>query len=105
MRSRLSLPVLVVLLALGAGLLPSRAEGNLIQGGKGVGPVRLGQTMDEVKKAVGAPARTTPSPNDPNSSLLDYPARGLQVFMGSSGAVIGVVVSGASWKTGSAKSR
>lgn len=99
LRSRRLLPVLVLLLALGAGILPCRAEGNLIRGGVGVGPVRLGQTMDELKKALGAPARTTPSPNDPDSKLLDYPARGLSIFMGSSGAVIGVVVSGTSWKT------
>ncbi len=81
--------------------LPLQAQGqpNLIRGGQGVGGIRLGQTLDEVRKALGPPAKVTPSPNDPNSKLLDYPKRGLSVFLGSSGAVIGVVVSGASWKT------
>lgn len=96
---RLSLSVVVALAVLLLGSLPSEADSNLIQGGKGVGAVRLGQTMDEVKRAIGAPKKTTPSPNDPDSKLLDYPSRGLSVFMGSSGGVIGVVVSGASWRT------
>jgi len=78
---------------------PGLGQPNLIQGGQGVGVVRLGQTLGELRKALGPPAKVTPSPNDPNSKLLDYPKRGLSVFLGSSGAVIGVVVRGQSWRT------
>jgi len=64
-----------------------------------VGLVRLGQTLGELRKVLGPPTRVTASPNDPNSKLLDYPKRGISVFLGSSGAVIGVVISGRSWRT------
>lgn len=81
------------------GARPGSAQSNLIRGGQGVGVVRLGQTLGELRKALGPPARVTASPNDPNSQLLDYPKRGISVFLGSSGAVIGVVVRGRSWRT------
>jgi len=89
--------VLVVFGLLGAR--PGSAQSNLIRGGQGVGVVRLGQTLGELRKALGPPARVTASPNDPNSRLMDYPKRGISVFLGSSGAVIGVVVRGRSWRT------
>ncbi|MGI5843436.1 MAG: hypothetical protein ACOX9B_04575 [Candidatus Xenobium sp.] len=81
------------------GARPGSAQSDLIRGGQGVGVVRLGQTLGELRKALGPPARVTSSPNDPNSKLLDYPKRGISVFLGSSGGVIGVVVHGRSWQT------
>lgn len=95
MSRSLSLLVLLALLT-----LPSlAADPKLIQGGKGVGPVRLGQSLEQVQKALGKPGATKPSPNDPEAKLLEYPAKGLSVFLGSSGAVIGVVVTGAGYRT------
>jgi hypothetical protein len=80
-------------------VLPALAESNLIQGGQGVGRIRLGQSLNQVQSALGPPTRVTASPNDPNARLLDYPARGLAIFLGSSGGVIGVVVSTSSFRT------
>lgn len=86
--------VLVALL-----VAPVLADSSLIQPGRGVGAIRLGQTLDQVRAVLGPPARVTASPNDPNARLLDYPSRGLAVFLGSQGGVIGVVVSASSWRT------
>lgn len=92
-----SLPLLLLFALL---TLPAlSADPKLIQGGKGVGPVRLGQTQEQVEKALGKPAAVKPSPNDPESKLLEYPGKGLSVFMGSSGGVIGVVVTGSGYRT------
>jgi len=90
--------VLAGLLALPAAL-PVVADPSVIQAGRGVGGIRLGHTLDQVRAALGPPARVTASPNDPNARLLDYPSRGLAVFLGSHGGVIGVVVNKASWRT------
>lgn len=91
---------LCLLLFLALLTLPAlSADPNLIQGGKGVGPVRLGQSLEQVEKALGKPSSTKPSPNDPDSKLLEYPKKGLSVFVGSSGAVIGVIVTGAGYRT------
>ena len=80
-------------------LCAQAAPSGRIEGGKGVGAVRLGQNEQQVVRLLGRPAKVTPSPNDPNSKLMDYPSQGFSVFMGSSGGVIGVMVSGSSWRT------
>ncbi|MCR4783456.1 MAG: hypothetical protein K6A35_02940 [bacterium] len=75
------------------------AGGNLVQGGQGVGPVRLGQNLNQVQAVLGAPDKVQASPNDPNSKLMYYKKHGLAVFLGSNGGVIGVTVMGGNWQT------
>ncbi len=75
------------------------AGGNSIQGGRSVGSVSLGQNINQVRSILGAPSKVVASPNDPNSQLLHFKNKGLAVFMGSNGAVIGITVLGGNWKT------
>lgn len=75
------------------------AAGSVITAGQGVGSVSLGQKKAQVTALLGNPDQVKSSPNDPNAQLLFYKAKGLAVFVGSNGAVIGITVQGGPWKT------
>lgn len=91
---------LSLLLFLALLTLPTRAaDPTLIQGGQGVGPIRLGQSQPEVERALGRPSSVQASPNDPDSRLLGFASKGLAVFVGSSGGVIGITVMGTGYRT------
>ncbi|MBQ7529160.1 hypothetical protein IJT10_04585 [bacterium] len=74
------------------------ASGSIV-GGQGVGPIRLGQNQGQVVGLLGKPDRVQSSPNDPNAKMLFFNSKGLAVFMGSNGGVIGISVLNGSWKT------
>ncbi|MGM9998035.1 MAG: hypothetical protein ACI38Q_01340 [Candidatus Bruticola sp.] len=98
-KSSFCLSISLILLFLLASWAYAAANGNAIIGGQGVGAVRLGQNINQVRSVLGAPGKVVASPNDPNSQLLHFTQHGLAVFMGSNGAVIGVTVTGGQWKT------
>ncbi len=75
------------------------ADAMVIKGGSSVGPVRLGMSMAQVQSLLGAPASVQSSPNDPQAKFLKYPSKGLAVFVGSNGVVIGITVTGGKWHT------
>ncbi|HXE72235.1 MAG TPA: hypothetical protein VNO81_06205 [Candidatus Nitrosotenuis sp.] len=93
MSPRLLLPLLFLAL-----VVPAWAAAS-IEGGRGVGRVRLGQTPQELQKALGKPASKKPSPNDPQAFLYDYRGSGLSVLVGSSGRVIGITVTSSRYQT------
>ncbi|MGM9991795.1 MAG: hypothetical protein ACI376_02960 [Candidatus Bruticola sp.] len=98
-KSSFCLSVSLILLLFLSGLALAAANSHTIIGGQGVGAVRLGQNINQVRSILGAPSKVVASPNDPNSQLLHFTKQGLAVFMGSNGSVIGVTVTGGSWKT------
>lgn len=82
------------------GCWPAQAGSNRqIRGGRSVGPVRLGVSLEAVRSVLGNPEKVDSSPNDPRSKFLRYPQQGLAVFVGSNGKVIGITVTSSAWRT------
>ncbi len=100
MQKRCLLWVLSILTLVVVLRLPSHAQNNcVIKAGEGVGPIRLGQSLTEVRGILGNPSKTIKSPNDPDAKFLSYAKNNLAVFVGSNGVVIGITVTGAPWRT------
>ena len=95
MRTLRSVIVLAFLLTMSAWA----QDTMIIKGGSAVGTVRLGMSMAQVQSLLGAPSSVQSSPNDPQAKFLQYPSKGLAVFVGSNGVVIGITVTGGKWHT------
>lgn len=88
-----------VLLFLALVAIPVLAAGASIDGGRGVGDIRLGDSYEKVEQALGQADRKQVSPTDPDAGMLFYDRHGLAVLVNKDLKVLGITVTGGGYAT------